>query len=125
MRWCAKCGSPIEDGLLLCAECAPRNSLIQDVKVYIGKGSTAKAYKTSDGGSRNQSRLRVVEKVEWIHDRQRKERIVRLFDKDNNLYSETCFDIETGEITWGPKYENLDSKVHHNPNDKPGGQSVS
>jgi hypothetical protein len=118
MRWCASCGSLTEDGLLLCAECAPRNSFIQDVKIYVGKGSTAKAYKTSDGGSRQQSRLRVVEKVEWIHDRQRKERIVRLFDKDNNLYSEACFDIETGEITWGPKYEDLDSKVQRNPKDR-------
>lgn len=120
MRRCANCGSPIEDGSLLCAKCAPRNSLIQDVKVYIGEGSTAKAYKTSDGGSRSQSRLRVVEKITWIHDRQRKERIVRLFDEDSNLYSETCFDIETGEITWGPKYEDLDSKVHPGANDKRG-----
>lgn len=63
--------------------------------------------------------MRVVEKVEWIHDRQRRERIVRLFDKDNNLYSETCFNIETGEITWGPKYEELDGKAHRNPKDKP------
>ena len=118
MRWCAKCGTPIDDGLLLCADCAPRHSLIQDVKIMPGKGSTAKAYKTSTQGSRNQSRLRVVEKVEWIHDRQRNERIVRLFDKENNSYSETCFDLETGEITWGPKYEDLDRKPHRSPNDR-------
>jgi hypothetical protein len=120
MRWCAKCGSPIDDGLLLCTDCAPRRNLIQDVKIEIGKGSTVKAYEMSNKGSRNQSRLRVVEKVEWIHDRQRNERIVRLFDKDNNLYSETCFDMETGEITWGPKYEDLNSKPHRSPNEKRG-----
>lgn len=84
----------------------------------LGKGSTAKAYKTSTRGSRNKSRLRVVEKIEWIHDRQRNERIVRVFDKENNLYSETCFDIETGEITWGPKYEDLDRKPHRSPNNR-------
>jgi hypothetical protein len=130
MRWCARCGAPIDDGLLLCGKCVPREKLIQDVKIIMtspitmvvgmdgkaaqnipGKGkSTVKAYEASDKGGRRRSRLRVVEKIEWIHDRQREERIVRLFDHRNRLYSETCFDLETGAITWGPKYENLDNK---------------
>jgi len=41
------------------------------------------------------------------------ERTVRLFDRVGNVYSETCFDAETGEITWGPKIGPLTDQSLH------------
>jgi hypothetical protein len=115
MRWCARCGVSVDDGLLLCASCVPREKLGQSVTIEFGSPprSTAMAYELPNQGGKHQSRLRAIEKVEWIHDRQRQERVVRLFDHHNRLYRETCFDLETGVITWGPKYGPLDDQSIH------------
>lgn len=121
MRWCARCGEPINDGLLLCAACVPRSELRQSANVRLDKPpgvvigpdgqiqemipgtgtTTVKAYKVPQKGGQSRSRLRAVEKLQWIHDRQRYERTVWLYDHLDRVYSETCFDPETGEITWG------------------------
>lgn len=132
MRWCARCGVPIDDGLLLCAQCVPRENLQQSVNIELtspphvildaegkvvenvpGYGkSTVKAYDMS-ASSKNRSPLRAVEKVQWNHDRNRHERAVWLYDRDNNLYCETWFDQDTGQITWGPKSGALDDQSIH------------
>jgi hypothetical protein len=132
MRWCARCGSPIDEGLILCAQCVPREYLQQSVNIRLtsaprvvfdsegniaenipGSGtSTAKAYDMS-AGSKGRSPLRAVEKVQWNLDRNRYERAVWLFDRNENVYSETWFDLDTGEITWGPKVGPLDDQSIH------------
>jgi hypothetical protein len=135
MRWCARCGAPIDDGLLLCPECVPREHLQQNVNIELttpphvifdaegnvvaslpGSGkSTVKAFDMS-GKSKSRSPLRAVEKVQWNHDRQRYERAVWLFDRSNNLYCETWFDEDTGQIAWGPKFGALDDQSVHGKN---------
>lgn len=133
MRWCARCGEPIDGGLLLCATCVPRDRLRQDVQIRLiepatamvdaddravelrpGRGtSRVRAREMPSSGGISRSRLRAVEKVEWIHDRQRDERRVWLFDHRDRVYSETCFDLVTGAITWGPKLGSLHDQSLH------------
>ena len=130
MRWCARCGEQVNDGFVLCQTCVPRSQLRQSATIHLdtapaitvdadghvvastpGTGHTV--VKAQHGGGR--SPLRAVEKVEWIQDRQRYERRVWLFDRQNNLYCETCFDVDTGEITWGPKSGPLTDQSIHGP----------
>jgi hypothetical protein len=47
------------------------------------------------------------------HDRGRYERVVWFYDRSNNVYCETWFDLDTGEITWGPKRGPLDDQSIH------------
>jgi hypothetical protein len=134
MSWCANCGVPINDGLLLCKDCVSRGDLKQSVHIELtsapnvkfdsegnvlentpGSGkSTVKAYDMS-AGSVARSPLRAVQKVQWNHDRKQNERAVFLFDRNNNLYCETWFDLTTGQITWGPKRGPLDDQSMHGP----------
>jgi hypothetical protein len=135
MRWCARCGVPIDDGLLLCADCVPRHKLIQDATINLGSPITAvidseggvrntgsggngttskvKAYEVPSKGGKRRAPLRAVEKVQWINDRQRYERVVWLYDRRDRVYCETCFDLKTGTITWGPKRGALDDQAIH------------
>ena len=132
--WCAKCGKPIDDGLLLCEDCLPRYNLRQSVNIEMtcppnvtfdsdgnvievtpGYGkSTAKAYDGSTGGY-NRSALRAVQKVQWNNDRQQYERAVYLYDRNDNVYCQTWFYLDTGQITWGPKRGPLDDQSIHGP----------
>lgn len=137
MRWCARCGLPIDDGLILCARCVPREDLQQSANIELtspphvvldaegrvveaipGYGkSTVKAHDMSKG-SKTRAPLRAVEKVQWNNDRQRNERAVWLYDRNNNVYCETWFDLDTGQIAWGPKTGPLDDQsIHGNGNE--------
>lgn len=122
----------MDDGVILCALCVPRDHLQQSVNIRLtsaphvildsegtvvrntpGTGqSIVKAYDMS-AGSKNRSPLRAVEKVQWNHDRSRYERAVWLFDREDNLYCETWFDQHSGEICWGPKMGPLDNQSIH------------
>src|ERR1700733_7225196 len=115
-----------------CARCVPREHLQQNVNIELtsppkvildregniteeipGSGkSTVKAYGMSTG-SKGRSPLRAVEKVQWNHDRSRYERAVWLYDRNDNLYCETWFNLDTGEIAWGPKMGPLDDQSIH------------
>jgi hypothetical protein len=132
MRWCARCGASIDDGLILCSLCVSRQHLQQSVTIELtsppmvildhdrrmieeipGSGKmTVKAYDMSTG-SKKRSPLRAVEKVQMNHDRNRYERAVWLYDRNDNLYCETWFDLDTGGITWGPKMGPLDDQSIH------------
>ena len=135
MRWCARCGASIDDGLILCTQCVPKEHLRQSVNIELtsppkiifdcegkitetipGSGkTTVKAFDMS-AGSTTRSPLRAVEKVQWNRDRNRYERAVWLYDRNDNLYCETWFDLDTGEIAWGPKMGPLDDQsIHGNP----------
>lgn len=115
MRWCARCGNETDDGILLCGSCLPRRRLRQDVLISLGSPvrSKVEAYEVVPGKSKRRSPLRVVEKVEYIYDRKRMERRVWLYDRQGRLYCETCFDLKTGKITWGPKSGDFyDQSIH-------------
>jgi hypothetical protein len=118
VRWCARCGAAIDDGLLLCTDCTPRDKLQQDVLIKMGSPptSTVKARDILPQGGKKKSRLRAVEKVEWNGDRRRLERRVMLFDHRDRVYCETWFHLKTGEITWGPKRGSLDDQTIHGGN---------
>jgi hypothetical protein len=136
MLWCAKCGVEISGGLLLCERCVPKGKLRQSATIELisppnmkfdpsgklvqstpGYGkSTVKASDMSAGSTRH-SPLRTVQKIQWNHDRQRNERAVWLYDRDDNVYCETWFDLDTGEITWGPKTGPLDDQAIHGPSE--------
>lgn len=118
--------------MVLCNQCVPKESLAQNVTIEMirapnvirdsdgnilqnvpGYGkATTKAYDMS-AGSKNRSPLRIVQKIQWNHDRKRNERAVWLYDRNNNLYCETWFDLDTGQITWGPKRGPLDDQSIH------------
>lgn len=132
MRKCARCNGDVAAGLLLCGRCVPRERLRQDVHITLtdsanagteGKaqdqwpGVTSKvtARERPASGGISRTPLKAVEKVEWIHDRQRVERRVWLFDKRDRAYRETCFHLDTGLITWGPKAGSLDDQSIHGP----------
>ena len=130
VRWCARCGIPVQPGVVLCTDCVPSGQLRQSATVSLdvaphieikdgqvvsntpGSGSITMKAKWVLPGSIKEP-LRATEKVRWIADRQRYERTVWLFDRIGNVYSETCFDVETGAITWGPKMGPLTDQSLH------------
>lgn len=134
MTWCARCGESTSDGLLLCAECVSRSNLRQSITIEMttvpvikldpegniignvpGKGKAVAKAADMSAGSVSKAPLRVVRKIEWRNDRQNWEIGVWTFDRENNRYSETWFDLATSRPTWGPKVGNLDDQSIHGP----------
>jgi hypothetical protein len=135
MPWCVSCGTLVDDGMVLCSQCVPKGDLAQSVTIEMisapnvvldsdgnvvenipGYGkATTKAFDMSEG-SKKRSPLRAVQKIQWNHDRKRNERAVWLYDRKNNVYCETWFDLDTGQITWGPKRGLLSDQSIHGRN---------
>lgn len=134
MPWCARCGVPIDEGPILCDQCVPRENLSQSARVEMtsaprvvidsegniienipGYGHTTMKAWDMSAGSKSRAPLRADHKVRWNRDRKQYELCVLLFDRREDLYCETWFDMATGEITCGPKQGPLSDQSIHGP----------
>jgi hypothetical protein len=128
MNSCARCGNPVEEGLLVCGDCVPRKRLRQDVHITLTDSlggpheeprSKVTAREVPPVGGINKNPLKVVEKVEWRRDREQLERSVWVYDRRDGLYYERAYKAETNEVIFEKSPSPLNDPSAHGPKERP------
>jgi hypothetical protein len=107
---CAVCGGPTQ--LLVCEACLPNEHIRQSATVRLGGGRNPITMRLRAGSGASGTKLDVTMKIEWNHDRGRKERKTLLADQRTGRCWERWYNLETGELTWEKESDRTDQSGH-------------
>lgn len=96
---CARCSQVFPRDAPACPKCGSgdREVFVEDHASIVEGLRTAARH--GEPGEVSPHHL-VYDEVKWNMDRRRHERRVMVVDRENNTYSQTWYQLETGEVTW-------------------------